>query len=337
MLTATARLLSLLSLLQSRPHWSGQALAARMDIHPRTLRRDIDRLRQLGYPIQASSGVAGGYAFRAGRALPPLLLDDDEALAAAVALRTAVTGSISGIEQTAITALVKIEQAMPPRLRPRLDALRSAVLPLDQAGPLVDATLLTTLASACRDQLQLAFDYTDREGQPSQRTVQPQGVVHAERRWYLVAWDLLRQDWRTFRLDRISGSATVGAHFAPRPSPGDGDLRQWVGRALSLGQHSEQAQVIVHAPLRRMRQLIPASAGTLEAMDGDRTLLRCGANPPGAAVYWLLALDLEFEVIGPPSLHGRLRSAGERLARSLAHAEPAAADGTADTTRPISK
>ena len=325
MLTASARLLSLLSLLQSRPHWSGAALAERMAIHPRTLRRDIDRLRQLGYPIHASTGVAGGYAFRAGRALPPLLLDDEEAMAAAIALRTAVTGTISGIEQTAITALVKIEQAMPPRLRPRLEALRSAILPTDQIGPLVDAGRLTTLAAACRDQVQLAFAYTDREGQPSSRQVEPQGVVHIDRRWYLVAWDCLRADWRTFRIDRIASAPVVGAHFAPRAGPGDGDLRRWVARSLSFGQYPDEARIILHAPLAALRQRIPASAGVLEVVDGQRCLLRCGANPIRSVIYWLLAMDLEFEVLGPPALIERLRETGERVARSLTqHAAEAA-------------
>ncbi|MCF7750710.1 YafY family transcriptional regulator [Bacillus subtilis subsp. subtilis] len=318
MLTASARLLSLLSLLQSRPHWAGNALAERMQVHPRTLRRDIDRLRQLGYPIQASSGVAGGYAFRAGRALPPLLLDDDEALATAVALRTAVTGTVSGIEQTAITALVKLEQVMPPRLRRRLDALRSAILPLDQSGPVVDAGVLAVLAGACRDQLQLHFDYADRNNQSSQRRVEPQGVVHTDRRWYLVAWCTARADWRTFRIDRITAAPVVGAHFSPRSSPGDGDLRAWVAGALALGQYSEQARVILHAPLAVMRRQIPDSAGQLEEVDAQRCLLRCGASPLGAIVYWLLALDLEFEVLGPPALQQKLRDAGERVARSLA-------------------
>jgi len=331
MLTASARLLSLLSLLQSRPHWAGGELAERMAIHPRTLRRDIDRLRQLGYPIHASTGVAGGYAFRPGRALPPLLLDDEEALAAAVALRTAVTGTISGIEQTAITALVKIEQAMPPRLRPRLAALRSALLPANPIGPQVDAGRLTTLACACRDQVQLRFDYTDREGVSSARQVEPQGVVHADRRWYLVAWDTGRNDWRTFRIDRIASAPVAGAHFAPRAGPGEGDLRQWVARALSLGQHHEPARIILHAPLSVMRQQIPASAGELEAVDDRRCLLRCAANPLGTVVYWLLALGLDFEVLGPPALHQAMREAGDRISRSLARGEPSEASAGSNT------
>lgn len=321
MLSASTRLLSLLSLLQSRPHWAGTELAERMQVHPRTLRRDIDRLRQLGYPIQASSGVAGGYAFRAGRALPPLLLDDEEALAAAVALRTAVTGTVSGIEQTAITALVKLEQVMPPRLRRRLDALRSTILPLDQSGPVVDAAQLALLAGACRDQLQLSFDYADRNGQASQRLVEPQGVVHTDRRWYLVAWCTARQDWRTFRIDRIVAAPRVGAHFRPRPGPGDGDLRRWVAQSLSVGQYTEQARVILHAPLASMQRQIPTSAGTLEAVDTQRCLLRCGASSAGAIVYWLMAMELEFEVVGPPALRQRLHEAGERIARALARVD----------------
>ena len=324
MLSASTRLLSLLSLLQSRPHWAGTELAERMQVHPRTLRRDIDRLRQLGYPIQASSGVAGGYAFRAGRALPPLLLDDEEALAAAIALRTAVTGTVSGIEQTAITALVKLEQVMPPRLRRRLDALRSTILPLDQSGPVVDAAQLALLAGACRDQLQLSFDYADRNGQPSQRLVEPQGVVHADRRWYLVAWCTARQDWRTFRIDRIVAAPRVGAHFRPRAGPGDGDLRRWVAQVLAQGQYTEQARVILHAPLASMQRQIPASAGSLEAVDAQRCLLRCGASSAGAIVYWLMAMELEFEVVGPPALRQRLHEAGARIARGLARNDASA-------------
>lgn len=324
MLTASTRLLSLLSLLQSRPHWAGSALAERMQVHPRTVRRDIDRLRQLGYPIQASSGVAGGYAFRAGRALPPLLLDDEEALAAAIALRTAVTGTVSGIEHTAVTALVKLEQVMPPRLRKRLDALRTTVLPLDQSGPVVDADLLATLAGACRDQLQLHLDYADRNNQSSHRCVEPHGVVLTDRRWYLVAWCTARADWRTFRIDRIVASPVIGVHFSPRAGPGDGDLRAWVARSLSLGQYSEQARVILHAPLAAMQRQIPTSAGTLEAVDSERCLLTFSGSALGSIVYWLMAMELEFEVLGPPALAQKLRDAGQRVARGLARSAPSA-------------
>src|SRR3989344_3240771 len=197
MLTSSTRLLRLLALLQTRNHWMGPELAERLEVHPRTLRRDIDRLRQLGYPVHASSGVAGGYAFRAGQALPPLLLDDDEALAVSIALRTATAGAVGGIEEPALRALVKLEQAMPARLRQQVDALRSTILPMDRVGPVVDASLLATLASACRDQLRLAFTYGDSKGRSAERSVEPQGLAHTGHRWYLVAWDRVRGDWRT--------------------------------------------------------------------------------------------------------------------------------------------
>ncbi|WP_282296431.1 WYL domain-containing protein [Stenotrophomonas sp. PS02289] len=324
MLSTSSRLLRLLSLLQSRRHWSGAALAAEMGVHARTLRRDIDRLRELGYPIQASSGVAGGYAFRAGRALPPLMLDDEEALAAALALRTAVTGTISGIEQTAITALVKLEQVMPPRLRRRLDALRTAIVPTHPGGPVVDAGLLGVLAGACRDQLQLRFDYADRNGVPSHRQVEPQGVVHAERRWYLVAWDTAREDWRTFRIDRITGAPQQGVHFRPRPAPGDGDLGSYVKQILALPSHAVEARVVLHAPLAAMRQRVPATLGVLEGRDADTCVLRCAEYTPGLLEIWLIMLEVEFEVLDPPELRQHLQQTSARLLRGAAYAGPPA-------------
>ena len=209
MLTATHRLLRLLSLLQTRSHWSGPELATTLEVHPRTLRRDIDKLRELGYPVHASSGIAGGYALRPGKAP-----------AAAVAGRRGSAGGgyhaahggrrLGGRHRgNQLRALIKLEQVMPARLRRRTDALRAAVVPLEPHGPTVDAALLATLATACRDQLRVAFDYQDGRGQASSRMVEPQGVAHASQRWYLVAWDPARDDWRIFRLDRIAGPATT--------------------------------------------------------------------------------------------------------------------------------
>ena len=314
MLTSSTRLLRLLSLLQTRNHWMGPELAERLEVHPRTLRRDIDRLRQLGYPVHASSGVAGGYAFRAGQALPPLLLDDGEALAVSIALRTATAGAVGGIEEPALRALVKLEQAMPARLRQQVDALRSTILPMDRVGPVVDASLLATLASACRDQLRLAFTYGDSRGRSAERSVEPQGLAHTGHRWYLVAWDRVREDWRTFRIDRIVGVPTVGAHFAPRVSPDGGDLKAYVSRSIAVAPHAEQARIVLHAPYQEMARRIPQSAGVVSALDeGQRCQLECGAND--SLVYWLMALDVEFEVLAPVSLKERLRVAGERALR----------------------
>lgn len=317
MLTSSTRLLRLLSLLQTRSHWLGPELAERLEVHPRTLRRDVDRLRQLGYPVQASSGVAGGYAFRAGQALPPLLLDDEEALAVSIALRTATAGAVGGIEEPALRALVKLEQAMPLRLREQVDALRSTILPLDRVGPVVEASVLATLASACRDQLRLGFSYEDGKGRATQRTVEPQGVVHTGMRWYLVAWDCDRSDWRTFRIDRMVAEPAVGAHFAPRPGPDGGDLKAYVSRSITAAPHADQARVVLHAPYAEMARRIPQSAGVVTALaDGQRCQLECAASD--SLVFWLMALDVEFEVLAPVSLQERLRVAGERALKCAA-------------------
>ena len=314
MLSSSTRLLRLLSLLQTRAHWMGPDLAERLEVHPRTLRRDIDRLRQLGYPVQASSGVAGGYAFRAGQALPPLLLDDEEALAVSIALRTATAGAVGGIEEPALRALVKLEQAMPARLRKRVNALRSAILPLTHTGPVVEASVLATLALACRDQLRMEFRYEDGQGRSAQRSVEPQGVVHTGQRWYLVAWDRVRNDWRTFRIDRIVGDPQVGTHFAPRASPDGGDLKGYVSRSITAPHQAEQARVVLHAPYAVMSRRIPPSAGVVTPLDqGQRCQLECAAND--SLVYWLMALDVEFEVLAPAALKERLRVAGERALR----------------------
>ncbi len=320
MLSSSSRLLRVLSLLQARSHWAGPELAARLEVHPRTLRRDIDRLRQLGYPVHASSGVAGGYAFRAGQSLPPLLLDDDEALAVAIALQIAAAGTVSGVEESSLRALVKLEQVMPTRLRRRTHALRSAILPVQHIGPTIDAAVLATLATACRDQLQVGFDYRDLRGRASVRTVEPHGLVHTGNHWYLVAWDPARGDWRTFRIDRVEGAPRAGAHFAPRAAPA-GDLRAYVSGALAGVHQGDQARVVLHRAREVMARTIPPSAATLETIDDARCLLLCSAGQLDSLVYWLMAMDVEFDVLEPPALRQRLRVASERVARSLARTE----------------
>ena len=317
MLSSSSRLLRVLSLLQTRSHWAGNELAQRLEVHPRTLRRDIDRLRQLGYPIHASSGVAGGYAFRAGQSLPPLLLDDEEALAVAIALQIAAAGTVSGVEEGSLRALVKLEQVMPTRLRRRTDALRSAILPVQRIGPTIDAAMLATLATACRDQLQVGFHYRDLRGQSSVRTVEPHALVHTGNHWYRVAWDPARDDWRTFRIDRVVGALQTGVHFAPRAAPA-GDLRAYVSGAMAGVHQGEEARVVLHRPREVMARTIPPSAATLEPIDATRCLMRCGADQLDSLVYWLLALEVEFEVLEPQRLKERLRIASERVARSLA-------------------
>ncbi|WP_066270280.1 helix-turn-helix transcriptional regulator [Hydrogenophaga palleronii] len=319
MLSSSSRLLRVLSLLQTRRHWAGAELAERLAVHPRTLRRDIDRLRQLGYPIHASSGVAGGYAFRAGTALPPLLLDDEEALAVAIALQVAAAGTVSGVEESSLRALVKLEQVMPSRLRRRSDALRSAILPMQRIGPTVDAGVLAVLSAACRDQLQAGFAYRDMRGNSTQRLVEPQGLVHTGSRWYLVAWDPARDAWRTFRIDRVEGMPATGAHFAPRAAP-DGDLRAYVSGTLAGVHQGDEARVVLHRSRAVMARIIPPSAATLEAIDDNRCLMRCGVgqgDSMDSLVYWLMAMDVDFDVLQPAVLKERMREAGKRLARNL--------------------
>src|SRR4051812_42858444 len=194
----SSRLLELLSLLQGRRDWPGNELAYRLEVAGRTIRRDIRRLRQLGSPVESLTGPAGGYRLRAGAAMPPLLLDDDEAIAIAVGLRTAARASVTGIEETAVRALVKLEQILPAHLRRRVSALSAATYTLPAGGPTVDAQHLTVIAAACRDAECLRFAYRSRDETDSRRQVEPHSVVNSGRRWYLVAWDRGREDWRTF-------------------------------------------------------------------------------------------------------------------------------------------
>jgi predicted DNA-binding transcriptional regulator YafY len=199
MLETSARLLRLLSLLQVRPEWAGADLAGRLGVTTRTLRRDVQRLRGLGYPVHATPGVAGGYRLGPGRALPPLLLDDEEAVAVVVSLRTAASHTVTGIEETSLRALAKLEQVLPARLRERTAALQLATVPLPSHAPTVDPDSLAVIAGACRSRQRLSFGYTDRQGSVSTRCVEPHRLVHDGHRWYLVARDPDRGDWRNFR------------------------------------------------------------------------------------------------------------------------------------------
>src|SRR5947208_13523998 len=212
----SSRLLELLSLLQGRRDWPGGELAERLAVSGRTVRRDVERLRGLGYPVESLTGPAGGYRLRAGTAMPPVLLDDDEAIAIAVGLRTAARASVTGIEETAVRALVKLEQVLPPHLRRRVAALGSATIAPPLAGPTVEPQHLTVIAAACRDGECLRFAYRSRDGSDTRRDVEPHALVNLGRRWYLAAWDRRREDWRTFRVDRVERPAATGVRFSAR-------------------------------------------------------------------------------------------------------------------------
>lgn len=324
MLDTSARLLRLLGLLQARRFWPGAELARRLEVTPRTVRRDVERLRSLGYPVRSSAGPAGGYELAAGASLPPLLLEDDEALAVALGLRLAAAGAVSGLEDSGLRALAKLEQVLPARLRRRVRALHGAVVPMAMAGPEVDAERLSALAGACRDGVRVAFDYQDRDGRGSEREVEPHAVVCAESRWYLLAWDVGRGDWRTFRIDRIAGPVGARARFLPRPVPG-GDPAAYVSRAVSSAPYAWRARIVLHAPLARMAAAIPPLAGRLEPIDDGRCLLLTGAHSPEPILFHVVLLGVEFEVLEPPELAARLREFGRRLLRAAPDALPGGA------------
>src|SRR5687767_4812644 len=266
MTETSGRLLKLLSLLQTRRDWPGNELAQRLGVSGRTIRRDVERLRDLGYPVDATTGPAGGYSLRAGTAMPPLLLDDDEAIAIAVGLRTAARASVTGIEETSVRALVKIEQVLPAHLRRRVRALGSATMTLPSGGPTVDPQSLTLIAAACRDFERVRFAYRGREGVDSRREVEPHALVNLGRRWYLLAWDRARQDWRTFRVDRLAGPTSTGVRFEPRRPPAK-DAAAYVAQSLSAAPNRYEARVTLHAPAEAIGKRLPSAWGTIEPID----------------------------------------------------------------------
>jgi predicted DNA-binding transcriptional regulator YafY len=317
MLETSARLLRLLSLLQARRDWSGAALAERLGVSERTVRRDVDRLRDLGYPVHATRGTDGGYRLGAGAAMPPLLLDDDEAVAVAVGLRTAAGGTVAGIEDTSVRALAKLEQVLPVRLRHRVNALQTYTVPVpaDRPGPTVDPAVLTALAAACRDAERLRFDYRGHDGSASVRAVEPHCLVSWGRRWYLVAWDVDRHDWRTFRVDRIAPRTPTGPRFPPREGP-EGGAAAHVARGVSSAAWRYRARVLVHAPAEVVTERINPAVGVVEAVDEHTCVLNTGADSLHTLTVYLGMLDLDFKVTEPAELVTHLRALTARYARA---------------------
>ena len=268
MTTTSGRLLDLLSLLQARRDWSGAELADRLEVSGRTVRRDVERLRDLGYPVESLTGPAGGYRLRAGTAMPPLLLGDEEAIAIAVGLRTAARASVSGIEEAAVGALLKLEQVLPAHLRRRVAALGTATSAPPLAGPTVDPQHLTTIAAACRDSECLRFAYRRRDGTDGRRLVEPHRLVNLGRRWYLVAWDRHREDWRTFRLDRLARPAASGVRFAARTLPAT-DGAAFVQQRIREAPHRFEARVKLHVAAEEIASRMPSHWGTIEPIDSQ--------------------------------------------------------------------
>jgi predicted DNA-binding transcriptional regulator YafY len=323
MLETSARLLRLLSLLQTPREWTGAELAERLSVSTRTVRNDVGRLRDLGYPVHGSRGAVGGYRLGAGAALPPLLLDDEEAVAVAIGLRTAAGGTITGVEETSLRALAKLEQVLPARLRRRVNALHryAVTVPRDEAGPRVDADTLSALAAACRDHERLRFDYRGHDGSGSRREVEPYRLVNWGRRWYLVGFDIERDDWRTFRVDRLHPRAPTGPRFTPRDLPEE--AVDQVRRGVSSAAWRYRAQVVVHAPAEQLAERINTAIGTITPVDDTRCLLDTGADSVEALAVHLGLLGADFTVTGPAELIDLLRALAGRYHRAT---EPARGD-----------
>jgi predicted DNA-binding transcriptional regulator YafY len=316
MLATSDRLLRLLALLQSRSQWTGPELAERLGVTTRTVRNDVDRVRRLGYPVDAVPGRAGGYRLGAGAEMPPLLLDDREAVAIAIGLRLAEGAAIAGLDEASRGALAKLDQVLPARLRHRVATVDAATLALGGTGPAVEPEVVTALAAACRDHRVLRFDYLSHDGAGSVRTVEPHRLVHARGRWYLVAWDAERAGWRTFRADRIDLPANaLGARFVPRDPPG-GSFADHVTAGLAQAPWRIRARVTVHAPAARVIARLPAGAGAVEAIDERRCTYEAGSDTPADLAGWLALLGEDFEVDGPPELRAALAVLADRLRRA---------------------
>ena len=328
MANTSARTLRLLSLLQARRYWPGAELASRLEISPRTLRRDVDRLRELGYPIEAQPGVEGGYQLAAGTALPPLVLDDEEAVALAVGLQAAAQGAVAGIAESSVRALAKVVQVMPSRLRRRAEALSAMTVPGAGRGPgldgaaSVDPALLTTAAMACRDSERIRFAYTAADGRQTSRHVEPHRLVLLGRRWYLVGYDLTRHGWRSFRLDRMADPLGTGARFRPRELPA-ADAAAFVRAGIKTASAVYDVEVLIDAPAAAIRERIGRWAIVEEAgyaVAGVAARPGCRVRMTADSLDWpMMALGVvgaDFRVVGPPELLERVRDWGRRFGQA---------------------
>jgi predicted DNA-binding transcriptional regulator YafY len=320
MAATSSRTLRLLSLLQARRHWPGDELARRLGVSVRTLRRDVDRLRELGYPVEARRGVEGGYALAPGASLPPLVLDDDEAVALALGLQAAAASTVAGMAETSVRVLAKVVQVMPVRLRRRVEALRTMTVPASWGRPGgsegVDPAVLTSAALACRDAERVVFTYTAATGERTERSVEPHRLVSLGRRWYLVGYDLDRGDWRTFRLDRIEGLGGTGARFGPRRFPAE-DAAAFVRQRIGGLPVTHRVEAVVCAPADVVRARLGRWA-EVEALDGERCCVRMESDDLHWPATALAATGAAFTAVQPPELVEHLRTLAERFAAAVA-------------------
>lgn len=318
MANTSSRTLRLLSLLQSHRYWPGDELAGRLGVSRRTLRRDVDRLRELGYPVEARRGADGGYQLAPGAALPPLVIDDDEAVALAVGLQAAAQGAVEGVAESSVRVLAKVVQVMPARLRRRVEALRAMTVPVGWDGGAgaagVDPGVLTEAALACRDAERLRFAYTAAGGRRTDRHVEPHRLVCLGRRWYLVAYDLDRQDWRSFRVDRLDGPRGTGARFRTRELPA-ADAAEFVRAGLDELPRPHAVEVLVDAPAAAVRARI-GRWSTAEEIDAERCRVRISAQSLDWAAMALGVVGADFHVVGPPELRELVHEWGGRFGRA---------------------
>ncbi|WP_406008410.1 transcriptional regulator [Streptomyces sp. NBC_00637] len=320
-----ARLLQLLSLLQTPREWPGGELAGRLGVSRRTVRRDIDRLRELGYPVQASLGSDGGYRLVAGKAMPPLVLDDEEAVAIAVGLRAGAGHALEGVDEASVRALAKLEQVLPARLRHRVSTLQAATTPLTSGdGASIAPETLTVIASTVAGQERLRFAYRAKDGTESRRLTEPYRLVSTGRRWYLVAYDLDREDWRTFRVDRVEDPFATGARFTPRELP-TGSAAEYLRRSIHRrpDAYDYELDVTFEAPTEFVTTRLPTWLGTPVAnptagTDGEAGCRLRGTtgNPVEWVAMRLATLGCEFSVQGPPELIACVTELGGRLSRA---------------------
>jgi predicted DNA-binding transcriptional regulator YafY len=321
MYETSARLLRLLGLLQSRRDWTGPQLAERLGVTDRTVRTDIERLRALGYAVDAAPGVGGGYRLGVGATVPPLLLDDDEAVAVAIGLRTAAVGPVQGIDETSVRALTKLEPLLPSRLRRRVSALSASIVPLAPDSPTgspgVDPDVLMVIATACRDHERLRFDYATHHGTTSRRIVEPHRLVSSSRQYYLLAHDVDKHDWRTFRVDRMRLHLPAGPRFVPRHLT-DAEVESRVAVGISTATWAYRASVVVRAPAAQVARRLPRSVPVSE-IDAHTCRVEVGSDSPMQLAMHLAMLDADFtfDVAATPELADALRQLAARLGRAV--------------------
>lgn len=306
----TQRVLRLLRLLQRRPSWTAAEISAELGVTDRSVRRDVERLRSLGYPVRATAGVGGGYQLGAGTRMPPLLLDDEEAMAVALSLRLAAGGTVAGAEEAALRALTTLDQMMPPRLRAEVRGLHSATGALSGPGAQVSADVLVTLAQACRETVRVRFRYGARDGAERTRTVEPVQMITTGQRWYLMAYDVDREDWRTFRLDRMAQVETTTWRFRPREHP---DPAQYVQDSVTAAPYRYVARVRLRASAEEVGAQIPPQVGRVEQDQDGWCLLTAGADDLDWLAIHVIRLGFEAEILEPTAL----KDAAAALARRL--------------------